>query len=91
MEKVLNFIHHGLNTYYLKMFRNEANNRFKVWKRDNGYFVAVNAISLNGMKYAEETIPFGEDHYNAKKKCNELRSAYILHKVKEARHYKTVY
>ncbi len=91
MEKKFNFMNHGLKVHYLKLFRSEANSRFKVWKKDNGYFVAVNAMNVNGMNLAEETIPFGEDNIGARKKCDELRMEFILSKVKESRKYKTIY
>jgi len=98
MEENFNFMKNlfkrnkGLNTTYLKQFRNDSKLTYMIWKKeDGGYFLAKHAININGRQYAEETKPFGNDYASAKKECNMLRREYILGKVRDLRVNKTVY
>ena len=80
-----------LNTYYLKQYRQEANNNYQVWKKDDGYYVALGVISYEGNLYAEETIQYGNNFEGAKKMCDELRREYILIQAKKMKKQKKVY
>ena len=94
MESLKTFIllkKHGLKILRLKEFRKDACNHFEVWKKNDKYYVAVNAIFVNGDKYAQETIPCENDLEKAKKICDEYRREYILKRAKETRSLKKVY
>lgn len=81
-----------LNTCYLKEFRSEAEGIYQVWKRDNGFFLAIDVCVVAGYgNYAKETKPFGQDHKAAKMECNRLRREYILEKVKRRKNVRKVY
>lgn len=86
------FNRHGLKTFYLKQFREDAKNLFRVWKKEDGcYLLAKYVLSFNGRMYAEETVPFGSDNSGARKACDELRREYILNKVRDLRTNKAIY
>ena len=90
-EKGPHFKVRTLNTKYLKQFRHEASEKFQVWKKQNGYFLASNVIYMDGKPYAEETKFFSNYVDEAKNECDILRREYILMRARKEKSNKIIY
>lgn len=85
--------HDHLNAYYLKQFRKESKIMYQVWKRENGFFLAIDVTTFGGCsgEYARETMPFGNDQAAAITECIRLRRQYIIDCAKRRKSFRKVY
>lgn len=90
-DKGVHFKVRTLNTKRLKIFRAEANKKFQVWMKSDGFYVAKNIVDYNGKYYAEETAYFENNLERAKAYCEKLRNQYILDCVNYYKKGKIVY
>ena len=85
------FVNTGLNTKYLREFRNDAKKHYQVWRLDNGFHLAIEVYPYGDEKYAKETRNYGEDHTGAKAECDRLRREYIIKRAKQMKNVRKVY
>lgn len=85
--------HDHLNTYYLREFRKQAKNMYQVWKRESGFFLAIDVATFGGNSgdYAKETKPFGNNQSGAIAECIRLRREYIVDCAKRRKSFRKVY
>lgn len=85
------FSNDGLNTKYLRQFREDAKKQYQVWKFDNGFHLAIEVYPYSDEKYAKETRSYGNDHTAAKAECIRLRREYIIKRAKQMKNVRKVY
>jgi len=85
------FSNDGLNTKYLRQFREDAKKQYQVWKFDNGFHLAIEVYPYGDEKYAKETRNYGKDNTGAKVECDRLRREYIIKRAKQMKSVRKVY
>lgn len=90
-EKGIHYKVRTLSINSLKKFRNESTEKYQIWKKPNGYYLAKNVIYVDGKPYAEETKFFDNYFEDAKRECDLLRREYILMRARQEKKVNVVY